>query len=272
MPAADLAGEKTALQNIDRDVNARMPWAAHEISVVIVVDVNLIGVAPSRRQRTGNHEPVAAIVETGTARNDDRSDDYKAVLVAKMPVPIVVIDAAVMPLIGFMALMAFPGLVPLMVFMFALARFLALPSLMASPVFVLALSMPSVVLVLPSFMPSAVVMAIASITTPVTLIFVSLVLVAIMIVLGERRHRYADGQSQDRSKTVSNQSHQITSPLARGLQSAALSRRLALPSPAPWDMYSRNNPNSFLLLHLAGPRPMSWRRIIVPPVSLLKNV
>lgn len=222
-----------------------MPWAAHEISVVIVVNVNLIGIAPARRQRAGNHEPVAAVVETGVAGNDYRTDDYKAVFVAKMPVPIVVIDAAVMVLVRFVALVL-PGFMPLMLFMFA-ARFLALPSLMASPVFVLALSMPSMILVLARLMPSAIVVAITGVAVAVTLIFVFLVPVAIMIMLGESRHSHADSQSQDRSKTVSNQSHQITSPLARGLQSTALSRLLALPSPAPWDMYKRNNLDSFLL-------------------------
>ena len=226
-----------------------MPWAAHEISIVIVVHVNLIGVAPARRQRTRNHEPVSAVAETGVAGNDHRTDDYKTVLVAKMPVPIVVIYAAVMVLVGFVALML-PGFLPLMAFVLALSRFLALPSLMASPVFMLALSMPSVVVVVARFTPSVVVVAISGITVATTvvagirvaatLIFVSLVPVAIMIMLGKRWHGDADSQSQDRSKTVSNQSHQITSPLARGLQSTALSRRLALPSPAPWDMYESN--------------------------------
>jgi hypothetical protein len=88
--AASRIQETTDLEDIDGNMYARMYRAAHIVAAVNVINVDLVRVAPARRQRTPDGKPIAAVLETRTAFNDHRPDDDKPVFTAKMLMPMVV--------------------------------------------------------------------------------------------------------------------------------------------------------------------------------------
>lgn len=143
-----------------------MPRAAHVIAAINVIHINLIGVAPARRQWAANHEPVPSVVEARTSLNDHRAHNHKAVLAPEMLVPVVIINAAVVPLRELMP--------------FVLAGFVALPSFVAP-----------VIVPLSGFVP-LMLMAFVRFAMFTAFVFISSVVrVAVMIVLGKGRHRHS---------------------------------------------------------------------------------
>jgi hypothetical protein len=78
------------LEDVDRNVYPGVDRAAHIVAAVNVVHVNLVRVAPARRQRMPDGEPISAVLEARTPFNDYRPDDDKAVLTSKVRMPMVI--------------------------------------------------------------------------------------------------------------------------------------------------------------------------------------
>src|SRR5262245_21172360 len=99
--------------------------ARHVISIVHVVNVNLIAIAPTWRKRSANHEPVATILETRMAGHDHRMLDAEPVHGAKI--------SNVMLLTNVVTVVAFG---PFLVLVTLVRPITAFPPLVAAVVFV----------------------------------------------------------------------------------------------------------------------------------------
>src|SRR5262245_4139059 len=60
-------GSKQTSQDIDGNADPWVCWAGHVISVAHVINVYLVGIVPTTRKRSDNHEPVATILEARPA-------------------------------------------------------------------------------------------------------------------------------------------------------------------------------------------------------------
>jgi hypothetical protein len=211
---------KEELQDVHRNVNAGMPRAAHVITVVNVVNVNLVGIAPTRRQGTANHKPIAAVAETRMPGDDHGTHDYEPVLVAEMRaemvfrdmsavvshvlrvtlmVPLSLTFAFFVPLVGFMALMIAPASV-----VTAAVSCIAIVAVMAITIVT--------IMALVTYGAAAVMAEVSVFILVFIFILVLPALVAgivVTIVLRERRHGGSHCESQQRSQGESNKLHQI---------------------------------------------------------------
>jgi hypothetical protein len=208
--------ETTVLEDIDGNMHAGMYRAAHIVAAVNVVNVDFVRIAPTRRQRTPDDKPIAAVLESRTAFNDHRTDNDKPVLTAKMPMPMVVRNAPVVPFNDHTPLDYHRPLV--------LTGFVAFPSFVATMVFML-----TRLVALVRFVPLAGLMSLVA-------IFIFAMMIVIMIVLGKCRHGHTYRKSENGSKAVSNQFHLGTSPLLSDYRSIALCCRSRRESSALSDM------------------------------------
>jgi hypothetical protein len=188
-----------------------MPRAAHVVAIIDEIDVDLIIIPPTRRERPANHKPVASITEARTPFNNYRADDYEAMVVAKAGIEVIFWNVvAVVFDVGHVVGVALALMFAPFVFT-PFTPFMALKSFMPLAGFMAFVLTPFVIFVPLAGFSSAVLVAFAGVAVSATaampgiIILVSLVPgIAIMIVLCKRRNGRSHCERQERSNAESN--------------------------------------------------------------------
>lgn len=85
---------ETLDDNTDCDARAGIVPVVHVIAVVLVVDVNVVGVIPAGWPRFNKSKPIAAVLEAGISADHFRFAHAKYVLTAKVGAKTIIWNAA----------------------------------------------------------------------------------------------------------------------------------------------------------------------------------